>query len=192
MDKFYKQISDYQLAVSPMLNKLAKEQERLSKFQQVIPPSVAEMLQKIVKDQERWSKITTIPTITKELLRVQEDMLRATAPLTQVANQLKGLYEPWDYIKSNFDSLNLLGSNLDNSDFVDFARIPLSTEIIENIGKSLNVSTGELSILEYHMSPPKDNENQEKDTIIIPKKLLPIFITTMKFFTLLTLINLRK
>ncbi|GAB5473561.1 MAG: hypothetical protein Mars2KO_16600 [Maribacter sp.] len=167
MDKFYKQISDYQPSVSLLQKKISKDLERLQKLGPMIQPSVAEMLKKVQKDQERWSHLNTLQPIAQQLIKAQEDMLMSTAPLTQVAKQLKGLYEPWNYIKPNFDSLNLLSSNLGYSDFVDFTRIPLSTEIIENIGKSLKVSAEELSILEYHMSSPEDTEYEEKDTLLI-------------------------
>ncbi len=166
MEKFYKQISDYQSSVSLLHKTLSKDLERLQKFEPMIQPSVAEMLEKVQKDEERWSHLNTLQPFAQQLIRAQEDMLRATAPLTQVAKQLKGFYEPWNYIKPNFDSLNQLSSNLGYSDFVDFT-IPISTEIIKNIGKSLKVSVDELSMLEYHMSSPEGTEYDEKDTLLI-------------------------
>lgn len=167
MDKFYKQISDYQPSVSLLQKKIAKDLERLQKYGPTIQPAVAKMLKKITKDQERWSKMNTPQPIAQQLINAQDDMIKATAPLTQVAKQLKGFYEPWNYIKPNFESLNLISTDLAYSDFVDFTRVPISTEIIENIGKELKVSAEELSMLEYHMSTPEEAEYDEKDTILI-------------------------
>ena len=168
MDKFYKQISDYQPSVSLLQKKISKDLERLQNFGPMIQPSVAEMIKKIQKDQERWSKINaTLQPIGQQLIKAQEDMLKATAPLTQVAKQLKGFYEPWNYVKPNFESLNLISENLTNSDFIDFTRVAISTEIIENIGKEFRVSAEELSMLEYHMNAPEEAKYDEKDTILI-------------------------